>query len=60
MKKPDVPYFDPDVDHLASLIDEIARPGRLAELQASLEADRERLSWEKTKHDFLALVEGRL
>jgi glycosyltransferase involved in cell wall biosynthesis len=59
-KKPDLPIYDPDVDHLAQLIDEMASPGRLEAIRATLLADRERLSWEHTKADYAALVEGRL
>jgi glycosyltransferase involved in cell wall biosynthesis len=59
-KKPDLPIYDPDVDHLAEMIAEMAEPGRLQELQSSLLADRDRLSWDHTRHDYPALVEGRL
>ncbi|MFH2072256.1 MAG: glycosyltransferase [Actinomycetota bacterium] len=59
-KKPDLGIYDPDIGHLTQLITEIAEPGRLQELTATLLADRPRLSWENTKGDYLALVEGRL
>ncbi len=57
-KKPDLGIYDPDIGHLSELIAEMAEPGRHEELTASLLADRERLSWEHTKRDYLALVEG--
>jgi len=60
MKKPDLPMYDPDIGHLTELIAEMAEPGRLQDMTASLLADRDRLSWEHTEHDYLALVEDRI
>ena len=59
-KKRGVPSYDPDIGHLSETIAELADRDRLEKMQASLVADRSRLSWDHTVGDYLDLIEGRI
>lgn len=55
-----IPIFDPDVDHLAACIEELADPDRLARLEETTLEEARRLDFALTRADYLALAERAL
>ncbi len=51
-----LPIFEPDVADLARCIEEITAPGCLSGLEETTLIERERLSWDHTRDDYLALL----
>jgi glycosyltransferase involved in cell wall biosynthesis len=51
-----LPIYDPDPDHLAHCIEELADPSRLAELEAGTREEARRFDWSRTRSDYLALL----
>lgn len=56
--KSGIPAHLPSIRGLARAIEATIDPARMAELRAGVERARERLSWERTKADYTALIEA--
>lgn len=52
-----VPTFDPDIDHLAQCMEQLCDESRLAAMTRSTLAEAERFDFERTRQDFLKLLE---